>query len=151
MGNKRKSKSGEDSKISTGKQKCVRRTCVIHFPQVAENDNFVPFSSINSEPSTKLSYLLDISKRRLSQPADSPYRMTIQCNLLPESLNDLDVETVGYHRTCYQTFTKNLDRLQEQTAEASCSSQKCFSPRKASSTHVLFSPNECLFCEKKCN
>ena len=64
----------------------------------------------------KLAYLLDIREKRLNEPHDSPYRMENICSLIPESLANVNIKEVGYHRGCYQNFTKNLDRLRSDTS-----------------------------------
>lgn len=67
------------------------------------------------------------------------------CNHIPESLAGADLEIIGYHRGCYQNFTKNQKRLKcsvtSNEASISCS------PRKppSSSARQLFSP-DCIFC-----
>lgn len=33
------------------------------------------------------------------------------CNQIPETLAGEHLEAIGYHRGCYQKFTKNQDRL----------------------------------------
>ena len=30
------------------------------------------------------------------------------CDLLPECVDNINLETTGWHRGCYQAFTKNL-------------------------------------------
>ena len=82
------------------------------------------------------------------QPRDSPNRMEDICNQIPETLVGANLETTGYHRGCYQKFTKNQDRL-KCSATPNKSASTTLSPRKASSLSAvrLFSP-ECIFCEK---
>ncbi|KAG1672173.1 hypothetical protein GQR58_016074 [Nymphon striatum] len=42
---------------------------------------------------------------------DSPARMEAVCRLIPDNLDDVDLERTGYHRGCYQAFTKHQNRL----------------------------------------
>ena len=82
------------------------------------------------------------------EPRDSPNRMEDICNQIPETLAGANLEAIGYHRGCYQKFTKNQDWLKcSATPNESASTTR--SPCKASSLSVmrLFSP-ECIFCEK---
>ena len=67
-------------------------------------------------------------------------------NRSPESLDGEDLEAVGYHRGCYQRFTKNLDRLKCSVASNEESTSHAPRKPKSSSMH-LFSP-ECIFCGK---
>ena len=72
------------------------------------------------------------------------------CDMLPETLDGLDLDTTGYHRRCYQEFTTHLDRLQIASANAS-TSEKHHSPHKKISvgaSPVTFPTDECTFCEK---
>ena len=70
------------------------------------------------------------------------------CNKIPDTLAGVNLEVTGYHRDCYQKFTKNQDRL-KCDAIPNESATITRSPRKTSSLSAirLFSP-ECIFCEK---
>ena len=91
-----------------------------------------------------MTQLIDTRDQRLCEPLDSPYRMEDACRCLPESLDGLDLDTVGCHRGCYQAFTKNKDRLQSNTIMTS----KSYSPRKRSPSATILFPPECIFCQK---
>jgi len=84
--------------------------------------NFISFRDIKVEPAEKLSFLHQIRDKRLAQPPDSPHRMENVCNLIPETLEGVDLESIGYHRQCYQLFTKNQDRLKQLNSPESTSS-----------------------------
>ena len=45
------------------------------------------------------------------EPRESPYRKEDVCDQIPETLAGADLEVVGRHRSRYQKFTKNQDRL----------------------------------------
>ena len=127
--------------------------CVMHNPNVPSDSQFTSFSSVRCEPTEKLLHLHEIRDRRLAEPIESPFRMKDVCDMLPASLDDLDLERTGYHRRCYQGFTMHLDRLKNKSSDSSgapSTSQRHHSPRKQKSADdkVKFPPGECLFCEK---
>lgn len=67
------------------------------------------------------------------------------CEQIPKNLDGVDFEHTGYHRGCYQNFTKNQDRLTLSAASEGSSSR---TPRKrTSSTSQLF-PQVCIFCQQ---
>ncbi|KAG0712094.1 hypothetical protein GWK47_002151 [Chionoecetes opilio] len=82
-----------------------------------------------------------------AEPLNSPRRMEAVCAQIPETLEGVDLEIIGYHRPCYQHFTANLHRLNDSTVASM--STKHHSPRKLSSAESsqLFPP-ECMFFEK---
>ena len=109
--------------------------------------------------SKKLSYLHSIRDMRLCEAASSPYRMTNICEQIPLTLENLPLDTIGYHQNCYKSFTGKIDCLQVSKASTSGeSSLKKYSlchlkslsiqsegaPRRCS---FLF-PNQCIFCDK---
>ena len=151
---KRKRNTDQSSDASEPSEKCPSRTCVLHMHKVPDDNPFTSFSSVKCVPSEKLSYLLEIRDRRRAEPTDSSHHMKDVCDLLPESLDGLDLERTGYHRCCYQNFAAHLDRLKRSAADASSvasTSQRHHSPRKKKSTdvdHVKFPSHECIFCEK---
>ena len=112
-----------------------------------QQDNFIPFSKIKVSAPEKLIWLQNIKDRRLKESLDSPYRMTNAGSCIPESLDGIDLEFYGYHKSFNQTFTKNLDRLKhnlEVDEEASTSRSPCKLPKL---TTQMFPP-ECTFCDK---
>ena len=84
--------------------------CILHVSGI-QHLNFTPLSKVKGSATEKLAQLHSIRDRRLREPHDSSYRMEDVCNQIPESLAGVDLEAIGYHRGCYQSFTKNLDRL----------------------------------------
>ena len=125
--------------------------CIIHSPSLSNPGPFTALDNIKSSPAEKLAYLNNVRDRRLAEPLESPYRMQTECQRLPQSLNEINLQKTGYHRHCYARFTKNLNRLQQPSAHETDSSTdpaKHHSPRKRTSAgEVLFSP-ECIFCER---
>ena len=71
------------------------------------------------------------------------------CSLIPETLEGTDLEAIGYHRQCYQQFTKNQDRLKQLNSPESSTSKPHHSPRQklvCNETRTLFPP-ECIYCD----
>ena len=112
MTKKRKKNSTPDSSEKSAKRMSPSYICVIHNTKVPDTDTFICFSSVKCDPSKKLSKLLQIRETRLAESINSPQRMKDVCDMLPKTLDGLDLETTGYHRRCYQEFTAHLDRLQ---------------------------------------
>ncbi len=133
---------------------CITYTCVLHNHNVPNDNPFTCFSAVKGGPSEKLSYLHKIRDWRLAEPFDSTHRMKDVCDLLPDSLEGLELEKTGYHRRCYQDFTMSLHRLKNPSTDGTTepsTSQRHHSPRKkiaAGADHVKFPPDECMFCEK---
>ena len=66
------------------------------------------------------------------------------CDLIPDSVDGLDLELTGWDRKCYQSFTKNLDHLKSSISYCIPELQRR-SPRKSTPSTFLFLKNECLF------
>lgn len=67
------------------------------------------------------------------------------CEQIPLTLEDLSLDTTGYHQYCYKSFTGKIDLLQvSQRHVKSLSVQSEGAPRRCS---FLF-PNQCIFCDK---
>ena len=71
------------------------------------------------------------------------------CDKIPEVLTGLNLETTGYHRKCYQKFTKNLDRFDivSDTNVQQMKDQISRSPRRPQLIPTNAFPLECIFCE----
>ncbi|EDO31951.1 predicted protein [Nematostella vectensis] len=120
--------------------------CILHARDIQHGD-FTPLSIVRGTPEEKLQQLTDIRERRLQQDEDSPYRYEDICSQIPNNLDGIDVEVTGFHRGCYQNFTKNLDRLKNNNQEEPKPIHR--SPRKLSGTFgVEKFPLTCIFCEK---
>ena len=96
------------AQYATGKHPPIN--CILHAPGI-EHGEFIPFSNIKGSATEKLAQLHEIRDKRLMEPQTSPYRMEDVCTLIPKSVADADSMTVGYHRGCYQKFTKKPGSL----------------------------------------
>ena len=79
--------------------------CIVHCTS-KEGTSFTYLSEVD-DPDKQFDKLLNIKKLRLAEPHGSSKRMSDVCANLPEIRGKDD----GYHRSCYQAFTKNIDRL----------------------------------------
>ena len=95
--------------------------------------------------STKaLENLQNFKEERLKEDANSAYRMKEVCDLILDSSDGPDLELIGWHRKCNQSFTKNLDHLK--SSKNYCTSElQRQSPRKPNSSTFLIPKKECLF------
>jgi hypothetical protein len=114
--------------------------CIIHMKSSSTEDFTYIVKTAN--PGERFQRIQDIKTRRLSQPLDSPHRMSDICAQIP----DVCYDNQGYHRDCYMRFTANLNRLLV-TEEAQSTSRR--ESRRSSVTNdiVLFTP-DCIFCNK---
>ena len=129
--------------------------CVIHSPTVPDYGNFTSFDDGKETPQKKLESLQQIRDRRLLEDVESTKRMQDVCELIPESIENLDTAKTGWHRGCYQRFTKNLDRLKAAAESSFMSPAPCstpassYSPRKRApkrsleKSPFLFPPDKC--------
>lgn len=125
-------------------------TCIIHKNGI-KYLKFIPFSDIDGFLVDKLGFLLGICDKHLSLPCESSYHMENVCNQIPESTDGKELTYVGYHRGCYQHFTKNLDRLpKSQELQPSDVASALHSPwwSSTSSGNKPLFPPECIFCGK---
>ena len=125
--------------------------CILH-KEDKNPGEFIPFSSVRGSPSEKLHFLQDIRSKRMNLPHNSPYRMEDVCRRIPQSIDDAKLKSTGYHRGCYQSFTKNQDRLPKspEITFPETETSSCTSTRRSSITSIckpLFPP-ECIFCGK---
>ena len=113
--------------------------CIIHYRDTSPG----PFTALTEE---RLSKLKEIQKLRLSEPVDSPHRMSYVCSQIPDMVG----EDHGYHRQCYKRFTSNLGRLSSSSTSSSvtetdvCRPSRCPSDQ---SERFIFKP-DCIFCHK---
>ena len=141
-----KSKKSKTSKAASPEPV---QTCILHVEGIVPGC-FTSFNKVKGPAQDKLVQLHSIRDRRQSEPYGSLYRMDDVCASIPENLAGADLESLGYHRGCYQHFTNHLDRLQSDTASNVGSTPlSSRSPRKTPSysTPQLFPP-ECIFCAK---
>ena len=130
---------------STSSDSSRKRICVVHFKDC--NSKVFTYLSDTKDPDQRLKKLQEICDKRLAEPPGSVHRMTETCALIPSELN----ECHGYHRTCYQRFTMNLNRLQSPSTSSelpSTSSSSRQVKRSTESEHVLFR-SDCIFCSRE--
>ena len=53
----------------------------------------------------------ECQRKRLKEDVNLACPMKEVCDLIPDSVDGLDLELTGWHRKFYQSFTKNLDCL----------------------------------------
>ena len=123
-------------------------TCILHVVGI-EHGKFTSFRNVKGDPTEKLKNLHRIREQRLSEAHDSVHRMAEVCSLIPDTLEGLDLDIIGYHRKCYQRFNTHLDRLKGAALTEGSVSTKHHSPRKQGSSlsSPLF-PEECIFCDR---
>ena len=111
----RKTKRSKDKewikKQTKTRSKAEDLLCIIHSQKLSQYGNFTSFDDGKDTHRTKLETLHKIRGRRLQEDASSSNRMQDVCELIPQTVDGLDTEKTGWHRKCYQQFTKNLDRL----------------------------------------
>ncbi len=131
-------------KQPSSKRKC-KHSCVVHVPGITHG-NFTSFRNVKGSANDKLQYLLEVKEKRLNEPHDSPHRKEVICEGIPSTLDNVDLDTVGYHQQCYKRFISYLDRLKKfnGTAPEPCTSR---SPRKVGNSCPIF-PAVCIFCGK---
>lgn len=91
-----------------------------------------------------LSYTISV-KDDLWNRKIRPIAWKMSVTRFPEIVDGAVWKAIGYHRGCYQNFTKNLDRLKSivTSNDGAITSR---SPRKPTSSQLF--PPECIFCEK---
>ena len=101
-------------------QKKPALRCILHTSGINHGD-FTSLSNVKGSATEKLYQVHNICDRRLMEPQDSPNRMEDVCIQIPENLEGANLEAIGYHRGCYQKFTKNKDCLKSGiTANVPC-------------------------------
>ena len=86
-----------------------KQHCILHVAGI-QHGNFTPFCNMNTSPSERLSQLHIIRDKQLLEPQTC---MENVCLLIPDSLEDIDLETTGFHRGCYQAFTKKPGQVKK--------------------------------------
>ncbi|KAG0726416.1 hypothetical protein GWK47_036657 [Chionoecetes opilio] len=136
----------KSDKISARSENPKCPSCIVHAIDIRDYGPLTSLRNVRGNPDEKFAYLHEIRENRMAEPLNSPRRMEEVCAQIPETLEGVDLEMIGYHRPCYQRFTANLHRLNSTVASMST---KHHSPRKLSSAESsqLFPP-ECMFCKK---
>ena len=143
---------GNNKPKQTKKRICDEQTtiCILHDGEDFNDcDNFTLLNATKTSPEEKLHQLQDIRDKRKTEPDNSPHCMKKICDQIPEVLTGLNLETTGYHRKCYQRFTKNLDRFDivSDTNTQQIKKQVSRSPRRPQLSRTNVFPLECIFCE----
>ena len=121
-------------------------SCILHVRGIQHGD-FTSLSNVKGSATDKLAQQHSIRDKRLTEPQDSPNSLEDVYNGIPECLAGADLEPIGYHRGCYQNFTKKQDRLK--CSVTSSEESKSRSPRKPPSSSAMQRfPLECIFCQR---
>ena len=136
-----KRKAGKDEEESVVPAK-LKQVCVVHY-DASSCDNFTLLADVKNQQE-RFQKIIEIRDLRLSQPTDSTYRMESVCRLIPTEIG----EGHGYHRDCYNHFTKNVERLKHTD---SSKSKEIFQKvhRKISIDKVALFAKDCIFCNKE--
>ena len=129
------------------KRKPYVQVCILHNNVIKDHGSVTALSSVKGAPQEKLDHLLKKRNERLAEPLESPHRMSDICKIIPETLDDIDLSKVGYHRKCYQYFTKGFERLSTSKNKGECSLSS-YSPRKTESCSVLFPQHQNVYTVK---
>lgn len=128
----------EDTSVTPAK---MQQVCILHY-SASSCDSFTLLADLK-DPQERFQKLLDIRALRLSQSVDSNQRMESVCELIPNEMS----EGHGYHRDCYNHFTKHVDRLKcTESTELTESTRKV--PRKLSVDKIALFAKDCIFCNK---
>ena len=116
------------------------KICIIHFSSSNEQ-NFVNLFQV-ADKDKKFEKIKQTAFKRLSQPSGSSYKLSEQCANIPTTLKNHH----GYHRDCYQRFTKNLDRFKEvEQTSSSGMNRRSLTLANKWNDGVLFN-KDCIFC-----
>ena len=135
---KRKAGSDEEESVAPAK---MQQVCIVHY-DASSCDNFKLLADVRIQQE-RFQKILEIRDLRLSQPADSTHRMESVYRLIPTEIG----EGHGYHRDCYNHFTKNVERLRS----TECTESKEISrkvERKMSVDKVALFAKDCIFLQQ---
>ena len=79
--------------------------CIVH--SGFKGDSLFTYLDESNDPDKQFENIHKIKELRLAEPAGSSNRMSEVCASIPQQRDEND----GYHRSCYQAFTKHVDRL----------------------------------------
>ena len=88
----------------------MNHICIVHYDGTPADETFVQILELN-DPLSRYRSLSDVVKLRSSQPLDSKHRLEDVCSHFVNSFENI-TPNHGYHRSCYNRFTKNIQRLQ---------------------------------------
>ena len=72
---------------------------------------FVSLQEYKGGATKALENLQNVKEKKLTEDLNSDHRMKEVHDFIRDSVDGLDLELTGWHRKCYQSFTKNLDCL----------------------------------------
>lgn len=123
-------------------------TCILNVIGIQHGD-FTTLSNAKGSAADKQAHLHSICDRRLLEPHDSPNRMEEDvCNRISNSLADADLQAIGFHRGCYQNFTKNQDRLKCNVETSNEASTSCSHRKPRLSIAIQLFPPEGIFWQR---
>ena len=134
---KRKAEQDEEA----GAPAKMQQVCILHY-DASSSDNFTLLANLK-DPNDRFQRLLEVRNLTMSQPIDSPQRMESVCMLIPNELS----EGHGYHRDCYNHFTKHTDRLKSTESSEPTEPRKV--QRKVSIDKITLFAKDCIFCNKE--
>lgn len=103
---KRKKKPQDSNQGSKRQHKCEQ--CILHVSDNEHGDSTALSEVKGTTLARKLSYLHEIRDLRLLETEGSRLRMTEVCQGIPETLETVNVDETGHHRTCYQRFINHI-------------------------------------------
>ncbi|KAG0703945.1 hypothetical protein GWK47_024777 [Chionoecetes opilio] len=97
----------KSDKISARSENSKCPSCIVHAIDIRDYGSLTSFRNVRGNPDEKFAYLHEIREIRMAEPLNSPRRMEAVCAQIPETLEGVDLEMIGYPRPCYQRFTAN--------------------------------------------
>ena len=128
------SKSNKRRKVGSSElesKKHPPQSCVVGI----EHGNFTPFSNIRGDPTEKLAQLHNIRDQRLTEPLGFIHRMDLVCGLIPETLEDVDLDSPWISSALLPAFSRKLkstEGLRNISIKCLDQSKTSFSPQTIS-------------------
>ena len=114
-----------------------KQNCVIHISDI-EDQTFV---FLNMQ---KLQKLKEIAETRLTQAANIESRFEHICQQIPNSIQEND----GYHRQCYQKFTRNLKRIRVPSPYMNKNESQISKVKRTKGDGIKFQ-DDCILCNQQ--
>ena len=127
----------------------IGAVCILSNGSCKPDDNFTYLSS-KTHPDDEFNQLVQMRNMRQAENyVNSHYRLDNVCTQIPDTIDQLDFSSAGWHRLCRNKFFKHKDRLQAYRAQAESPRisipTKHHSPRKPS---VSTTEYICVLCDK---
>ena len=87
-----------------------KEICFVH-DNCTKYFTFTKFIEVKEGPLDKLQLLINIQDKHLLEAVNSPFSLKKVRHSIPNSLSDVHINKIGYHRGCFQKFTENLNRV----------------------------------------